>query len=556
MLYFRTLISFVEMNKNLIMIAATLLVVASAGTATAADDAAIARQLNIFNSVYKELNAFYVDTLNAQQSIETAIHAMLNDIDPYTEYISADEQEDFLMTTMGRYGGIGSYIMRRTDKGHEGVYISQTYEGSPAANVGLRAGDRIITIDGDSINGWDTDKVSSRLKGEPGTAVVVTVCRPWTADSILTFNIVRRTINIEPVSYYGIVHDNTGYINLSTFNERSAAAVRNAVTELCATPGVKGLVLDLRGNGGGLVESAVQVLGCFVPKGTEVLVTRGRDKHSEKVYKTTTTPVSLDIPLAVLIDGNTASSAEITAGALQDLDRAVLLGTRSFGKGLVQTTRTLPYNGLLKVTVSRYYLPSGRLIQEIDYSARNLDGSYRHTPSDSTRVYRTAGGREVKGGAGIMPDIEITYPEASRLVYNVVRDHWDFDFATRWAADHDTIASPEQFVVTDEMFEAFKQSIDPARFDYDKVCETGLERLREVARVEGYINDETTAAFDALQAVLHHDLNQDLDRHRDELAQYVATELMGRYYYNRGQVAQIAHHDRAVARAVEELNKQ
>lgn len=523
--------------------------------AHAADQAAVARGLSIFNSLYKELNAFYVDSINPQQSVETAINAMLDDIDPYTEYIPASDQEDFMITATGRYGGIGSYIMQRTDKGREGVYISQPYEGSPAARAGLRAGDRIIAIDGDSTAGWASDKVSARLKGEASTHVQVTVARPYAgADSILTMDIERQTIQVTPVPYSGVLPNGMGYIALTTFNEQSASLVRKAVEGFVADKRVKGIILDLRGNGGGLLESAVQVVGCFVPKGTEVLITRGRDKQSERIYKTTQSPVTTTLPLAVLIDGGSASSAEITAGALQDLDRAVLLGSRSFGKGLVQTTRQLPFGGLLKVTVAKYYLPSGRLIQEVDYSQRNLDGTYRHTPSDSTIVYHTRSGREVRGGAGITPDIVIKYPEGSRLVYNIVRDHWDFDFATRWAAEHDSIASPATFVVSDEMFDAFKRSIDPARFDYDKVCETGLEHLREVAKTEGYVNDETTAAFDRLASLLRHDLNHDLDLHRDEISRLIATELMGRYYYHRGQVEQVAHTDETIARAAAELS--
>lgn len=537
------------MRRLFIYIAAAAL--ASASTAvSAADVAAVARGLSIFNSVYKELNAFYVDSINPQQSVETAINAMLDDIDPYTEYIPAADQEDFMVTATGRYGGIGSYIMQRVDKGHEGVYISQPYQDSPAARAGLRAGDRIIAIDGDSTAGWTSDKVSSKLKGEASTHVKVTVARPFVgADSILTMDIERQTIEVNPVPFWGVLPSGVGYVALTTFNERSASMVRQAVKAFADDKSVKGIVLDLRGNGGGLLESAVQVVGCFVPKGTEVLVTRGRDKQSERIYKTTDSPVTTALPLAVLIDGNSASSAEITAGALQDLDRAVLLGSRSFGKGLVQTTRQLPFGGMLKVTVAKYYLPSGRLIQEVDYSQRNLDGTYRHTPSDSTITYRTRGGREVKGGAGITPDVTISYPEGSRLVYNIVRDHWDFDFATQWAASHDSIDEPATFTVTDEMFDAFKQSIDPERFDYDKVCETGVERLREVAKNEGYVNDETTAAFDRLAQLLRHDLNHDLDLHRDDISRLIATELMGRYYYHRGQVEQVAHTDETVARA-------
>ena len=351
------------MKRYITLLACATLAASLIIPAVKADDkkdnspAAIARNLDIFNSVYKELNTFYVDTIDAQKSIETAINAMLDDIDPYTEYIPAKSQDDFLVISTGQYGGIGSYIQQRTT-GKKGVYISGPYKDSPAAKAGLRAGDRITAIDGVDVTGWSSDSVSSHLKGQANTTVTVQVVRPYDDDSVKTFVIKRENIKLDPVPYYGIVHDNLGYISLTTFNEHSAQQVKDAVIELKKNAAVKAIVLDLRGNGGGLMESAVQIVGLFVPKGTTVLTTRGRDKASEKVYKTTQEPIDTKMPLAVLIDGGSASSSEITAGALQDLDRAVIFGSRSYGKGLVQTTRPLPFDGILKVSVSKYYIHS------------------------------------------------------------------------------------------------------------------------------------------------------------------------------------------------------
>ena len=291
---------------------------------TVNDDAAVARNLDIFNTLYKELNTFYVDTIDAQKTIENAINAMLDDIDPYTEYIPAKETDEFMTLSTGEYGGIGSYLMERTVGGKKGVYISGPYEGSPAARAGLRSGDRIIMIDGDSTAGWASDQVSKHLKGQANTHLTVTVVRPFDEDSIKTFSFNRETISVNPVPYYGVTRGNIGYIDLTTFNEKSAQQVRDALIELKKDPRVKSIVLDLRSNGGGIVEGAIQIVGCFVPKGTQVLQMRGRDKSSERTYKTTVDPVDTDIPLAVLIDGGSASASEITAGALQDLDRAVI----------------------------------------------------------------------------------------------------------------------------------------------------------------------------------------------------------------------------------------
>ncbi|MEG2820440.1 MAG: S41 family peptidase [Muribaculaceae bacterium] len=373
---------------KLSIVAATIIAIATpifGITAKRNNDADITRNLDVFNSLYKELNMYYVDTINAQKTIETAIGSMLNDIDPYTEYIPPKDQEDFLIITTGEYGGIGSYIME--SKGN--VYISEPYEGSPAHKAGLRAGDKIIMIDNDSVAKWGREKVSEHLKGQANTKLRVVVQRPYSTDSIIPFEIMREKIQVNSVPYYGLVRGNVGYISLTSFNEKSPNEVKNALLELKKNDAVKSIVIDLRGNGGGLLESAVQIVGLFTPKNTEVLKTRGRLMQSEKTYKTTQEPIDTKIPLAVLIDGGSASSAEIVAGALQDLDRAVILGARSYGKGLVQTTRPLPFDGLLKVTIAKYYIPSGRLIQAIDYSHRNADGSVARIPDSLTTVYKT-----------------------------------------------------------------------------------------------------------------------------------------------------------------------
>ena len=514
------------------------------------DKAAITRNLDIFNSVYKELQVFYVDSIDAEKSINTAINAMLNDIDPYTEYIPAKEQDAFKTMTTGEYGGIGSYIMERDGK----VYISEPYEGSPAQRAGLKAGDLIVKIDNDTTLGWKSSKVSERLKGQAGTPLTVVVQRPYVEDSIITINLMREKIQVPSVPYYAVVKDNIGYIYLTSFTDKSAKEVRDALVELKKDPRVKSIILDLRSNGGGLLESAVKIVGLFVPKNTEVLRTKGKGHLNEKVYKTTSSPIDTEIPLAVFIDGGSASSSEIVAGALQDLDRAVIIGSRSFGKGLVQSTRQLPYDGLLKVTIAKYYIPSGRLIQAIDYSHRNPDGSVARIPDSLTNVFKTAHGREVRDGGGITPDIKVTYPTANRLTYNIVRDNWAFDYATRFAATTPTIASAHDFVITDSIFNDFKKFIDPDKFQYDKVCEKMLSDLKETAKIEGYANDSINAQFEILEGMLKHNLDKDLDNNRKEISELLASEIIKRYYYQKGQIIESLKSDIALDSAAVILN--
>lgn len=511
-------------------------------------DASLARNLNNFNSIVKQVELHYVDTINTDQSFKAAIEAFLASTDPYTEYYSADDQEKLQKMTTGEYGGIGSYIMQRNGSS----FISQPMEGSPAAKGGLCPGDHIIRVDTTDVEKKESDFVTRLLKGVPGTKVRVTVKRPYVADSIQTFEIMRAKVQ-EPSMGYDTIINGIGYLRLTSFIDKTPAEVRRVLEKFKEDNGLKGIVIDLRGNGGGLVESAVDLVGCFVPMGTEVVHTIGRDPLQEKIYKTTRKPVFPEIPLAVLIDGGSASASEIVAGSLQDLDRAVLIGSRSFGKGLVQTPVQLPYGGLLKVTVAKYYLPSGRLIQAVDYSHRNADGTVARVPDSLTNVYRTANGREVRDGGGLRPDTTVDWGKINRLVYNIVADNWAFDFATKFTAANPTICQPKDFEITDEIYGDFKKFIDPEKFKYDKVCEELVKQLRTAAETEGYMNDETKAQLDRITELLTHNLDHDLDTHRDEIAEYLGSEIVGRYYYDKGKMAFELKNDKALKLAEEIL---
>lgn len=533
-----------------LLIAAGLLIALTAVAATNSPKKDVAGNLQVFNALVKELQTYYVDSIDIEKSVTTAINAMLDDIDPYTEYIPFKEQEDFLTMTSGEYAGIGSYIMERDGW----VYFSEPQVGSPAYKAGIRPGDKIVMIDGDSTKGWESARVSKTLKGQAGTDVKVVVHRPYVEDSVKTFEITRAKIVQPSVPYYGIVRDGVGLIELTSFTEQSPREVKEALEALKADPRVKSIILDLRSNGGGLLESAIKIVGYFVPRGTEVLTTRGKGVMNERVYKTTERPVDTEIPLAILIDGATASASEIVSGSLQDIDRAVIIGSRSFGKGLVQSSRELPQDGLLKVTVAKYYIPSGRLIQAIDYSHRNPDGSVSRIPDSLTNVFHTAAGREVRDGGGITPDVEVTYPDVNRLTYTIVRDNWAFDYANRYAATHPSIAPVEGFVLTDSIFSDFKASIDPARFHYDRVWDEMFATVRKVVESEGYMNDSTKAEFERLENMLHHDLDEDLDLNRVAIEPYLAGEIVQRYYDRSGRRAQEYKKDTFVDSAAVILN--
>ena len=536
-----------SMKKLFYAVAALIAASLIAHAETRSPKGDIKANLAIFNAVVKEVQSNYVDSIDMEDVVETAIAAMLNKFDPYTEYMPRKVQEDFKVLNSGEYGGIGSYIMQRDGN----VYISGPHKGSPADKAGLRSGDLIMSVDTVTVLGMTSDKVSERLKGPRGTTVKVKVKRPYVgADSILTFDIVREKIQIPAVSYSGMLPGEIGYIQLSQFSEKSAEEVEDALKSMLATGKLKGLVLDLRDNGGGFLESAVKILGYFLPKGTEVLRTRGKGVMDERVYKTAGKPIAPDLPLVVLIDDGTASASEITSGALQDLDRAVIMGSRSFGKGLVQTTRSIPYDGLLKVTVARYYIPSGRLIQAIDYSHRNPDGTVARIPDSLTNVFTTAAGREVRDGGGITPDVKVTYPDITRVTYNAVRDNWVFDYANRYRATHDHIAPAAEFVVDDSIYADFKRFIDPAKFNHDNVGKAILDRLSEVATVEGYMSDSLKNQIAVVEGMLQRPLDQDLDANRKAIVPYLEREIANRYYYREGEAQSFLRHDVAIDSAL------
>lgn len=531
---------------TLLLVAAALLGVATAfsRSQSAKSKDELARSLNTFNSIVKELYTGYVDTIDGARMVREAIDGMLSEIDPYTEYYPSDDQDELTTLAQGQYAGIGSFIVRRGDS----VYVSQPQWGSPARQAGLLPGDAFVSIDGDSVGrGLSIDQVSRRLRGQAGTKVLVTVRRPLAGDSLITLEITRGNIKVNPVPYHGIGPDGIGYIRLTTFSSESASAVKDALREMLKDPALKGLVIDLRGNGGGYLESAVQIAGYFVDKGTEIVRTRGREASEEKIFKTTQSPLAPKLPLAILTDGSTASASEILSGSLQDLDRAVIVGSRSFGKGLVQNTVNLPYGDVLKLTRGRYYIPSGRLIQAIDYSHRNPDGSVARKPDSLTNVFHTRAGREVRDGGGITPDVAVEEPRSNRLLYNIVADYWAFDFANRYQRRHPSVAP--DFRVDSAVFEEFKAFIDPEKFHYDRQCESGLKYLREAAEIEGYMNDSVAAQFDRLGAMLRHDLGHDLDFNRGAIVEILESELGPRYFDDGEMIRRGLPGDSTLARA-------
>lgn len=528
--------------------AAVMAAAAWSATAKESHDAVLTKDLKVFNTIVAELENNYVDSIPVGDSFQRAIYGYLSTLDPYTEYYAPDDKETLKMMTTGTsFGGIGTYLLERDSS----TYVSYPMEGTPAAKAGLRAGDRFMRVDSVDVSRMGSSGVTKILRGTPGTSVNITLLRPYTPDSIVNVTLERVKVEQPSVPYFGLTDDGLGYIYIDQFIDKTSGEVRTALDSLRKNPALKAVVLDLRGNGGGLVDQAVEVAGNFLPKGSEVVRTKGRETSSEKIYKTRRSPLMPDIPLFVLTDGGTASAAEIVAGAMQDLDRGVLIGSRSFGKGLVQGTRQLPFDGALKVTVAKYYLPSGRLIQALDYSRRNEDGTVARTPDSLANVFHTSKGREVRDGGGLKPDIEVSWGTNSRLLYNVVSGHYDFDFGTKYASEHPTIASPETFEVTDEIYEEFKKSIDPEKFKYDKVCEQLVSQLRDVAKTEGYMNDETSAQIDSLAKLLTHDLNRDLDTHREDISGYIAADLMRRYYYDRGRIIQDLRNDPAMTKVRE-----
>ena len=508
----------------------------------------LSKNLEIFHEVISELDMYYVDTINPARTIERGINAVLSGIDPYTEYFPESDKNELKMMTTGKYAGIGAII--RQYVGHDYIYIDEPYEGMPAVRYGLKAGDEILRIDGESMKGKASQYVSDHLRGEADTRLTITVRRPGVQDSI-DVELVRSTIAMPAVPYYGMQGE-YGYILLETFTENCSREVMTAVLDL-KEQGAKGIVLDLRGNGGGLLNEAVEIVGLFVPKGTKLVETRGKVPMVMTSYVTERNPIDVEIPLVVMVDDQSASASEIVSGSLQDLDRAVILGARTFGKGLVQTTRMLPYNGTLKVTTAKYYIPSGRCIQEIDYSNRNEKGQAQHIPDSLTKVFHTAAGREVRDGGGIRPDVAVSMDTMPDIMYSIANDIVLFNYATDYCLKHDSIAPIGQFALSDEDYQEFKEYVEASDFKFVSNSSKALKSLRQMAQMEG-LSGKAAAEFDALEAKLQYDLKNDLDVFRDDIERVVTTEIATRYYYQKGAVAQSLRGDKFLAEALKVLS--
>ena len=505
----------------------------------------------IQNAIIKELNRSYVDSLPVDRIQRAGIDAMLESLDPYTMYVPEEDNEDFEFMIGKTYGGIGAIIYKPDTESN--VIINEPYAGSPAANAGLRCGDEIVTIDGKTVRGLKADEATSRMKGNPGTTVVFGVKKAfggdgWKQGDTVEVRIVRQRIHLPDVEYAGMLNDTTGYILQTGFTERVSEDVRNAYLKLKAQ-GMKKLVLDLRGNGGGLLQEAVNIVSLFVPKGSVVVSSKGNENHPEEVFRTMREPVDTEIPIVVLVDSGTASSSEIVSGAFQDLDRATILGSRTYGKGLVQSVRPLPYNGQLKVTTAKYYTPSGRCIQAIDYSHRNEDGSVGHIPDSLTREFRTAHGRPVRDGGGITPDDTLTFRSYSRLVYSLVLGGIVDQYALDYGRRHESIAPLDDFHFSDADYEDFIQFAMGKKFDYRSGARALYDQMKRELDRDG-MSDSMKDEIEALGKKLEIEKRDFLLLKKDEIIPFIEEEIAVRYYFQEAGVKVRLRYDTALKEAL------
>ena len=513
----------------------------------------VGKNMQVFNEIYGYLDLMYVDTLDADETVGTAINSMLRSLDPYTVYYPESEVNKLRTMITGRYVGIGSII--RYNQKLDRVVIDEPFAGTPAAEAGLRKGDVILAIDDSVMTDKDVQHVSSHLKGDAGTTFVLKILRPSTGKE-MRLRITRRAVETPTITYYGLNKDGIGYLNLTSFTEGCAKDVRRAFIEM-KKEGMKGFVLDLRGNGGGSLPEAVQIVNMFVPKGLTLVKTRGKLKRANHDYTTTVEPIDTVMPVVVLVNGESASASEITAGSLQDLDRAVILGTRTYGKGLVQLPVDLSYNGQLKLTTGKYYIPSGRCIQAINY--RHARGGYtEHVPDSLTKVFRTAGGREVRDGGGIKPDLVVKPDSLPNIAYYLTVSGLDstevlLDYETDYMAEHPTIAPAAEFELSDEDYDEFKRRVIACGFTYDPESERALKQLKKIVEFEGYY-DDAKAEFEALEKKLKHDIARDLDMHRDVLKQIITNDLVTAYYFQAGGVENSLNYDKQVKEACRLIN--
>lgn len=496
----------------------------------------IAKNLDIFNALVKELDLFYVDTIQPDKMIREGIENMLYSLDPYTEYYPEEDQSELEQMIKGSFGGIGSLISY--DSKLKRSMIAEPYEGTPAAKAGLKAGDILMMIDTIDLAGKTTSEVSQLLRGQEGTDFRLKIERPNAQGgrTPMEFVLVRKSIQTPSIPYADLIEGNVGYINLHTFSGNPAKEFKQAFLDL-KKRGATSLIIDLRNNGGGLLDQAVEIVNYFLPRNKVIVTTKGKTAQASSVYKTLREPIDEEIPIAVLVNSATASASEILSGALQDFDRAVIVGNRTFGKGLVQTPRSLPYGGMLKVTTSKYYIPSGRCVQAIDYKRRNEDGSVGAIPDSLTKVFHTAAGREVRDGGGITPDITVKQEKTPNILYYLVRDNLIFDYATQYCLKHADIASPKTFGLTDADYAEFKEMVRKADFKYDQQSEKILKTLKEAAEFEGYMS-QTAEEFKALEKKLTHNLDRDLDYFSKDIKKFMANEIVKRYYYQRGGIIQ------------------
>ena len=521
-------------------------------TATAQEDKdhnfTVAKNLDVLNVIYKHLDLMYVDSLNGNEVIGNGINAMLQSLDPYTVYYPEEKVKELKFMITGKYGGIGSVI--RYNNQLKRVIIDQPYEHMPAAEVGLKKGDIILSIDDKDMTHKDQEYVSNHLRGDPGTSFILKIKRPSTG-KVMKMKITRRAIQTPAVPYYGMKDNGVGYINLSSFTENCSKDVRRAFIDL-KQKGMKSLIFDLRGNGGGSESEAVNIVNMFVPKGVLVVSNRGKLKRVNRDYKTTVEPIDTVMPIVVLVDESSASASEITCGALQDLDRAVIMGMRTYGKGLVQMTLDLPYNGTLKLTTSKYYIPSGRCIQAINYKHSN-GGYTEHVPDSLTKVFYTSRGREVRDGGGIMPDVEVKADSVPNIAYYLagVRDSNELllNYQLDYIASHPVIAQPEQFDITDAEYEDFKQRVLKADFKYDRESEKYLKTLVKLAKFEGYY-DEAKTEFDNLEKKLSHNVAKDLDFNKETIKKLIANGIIPAYYYQKGNIQYALSSDKQIKEAM------
>ncbi|GAB4313648.1 MAG: S41 family peptidase [Bacteroidales bacterium] len=535
--------------RTIMMLVAWVLISGPAGTLYGqySNNFEISKNLEIYATLLRELNKNYVDEISPGELTQTGIDAMLETLDPYTVYIPESQVEDYRFMTTGEYGGIGSMIHKQGDW----VVISEPYEDNPAMKAGLRAGDRIVAVDGHSVKGKSTSDVSGLLKGEPGSEVTVTIQRPGT-EQPMDITLKRETVSVKNVPYSGLLDGNIGYIKLTGFTRDAASEVKKAFLSLKNENELKGLILDLKGNGGGLLQEAVKIVNLFVEKGEMVVSTRGKLPAKNQVYYTTDPPVDTEIPLVVLVDGASASASEIVAGALQDHDRAVIIGENTFGKGLVQNVIPLAYNAQAKITVAKYYIPSGRCIQELDYQHRDKNGKATQIPDSLVTAFKTKNGRTVYDGHGIAPDIEVERPEMKPVIFSLISQFKIFDFATQFALQHPAIPSADSFTVDDQLFDEFTNWLSEENFTWENDCDKALEQLRNAAEKSGY-TDALNPLLDQLAGQLEELKSEDLIAGRKEIEQLLTLEIVGRYYYQTGKIVASLNMDPDITRAKEVL---